>query len=337
MKQGIKCFIIITALFLSLAGCTAQDDDVPDVILDSIRTEAVSSGYVISDNHVIVTTPDVDINVSRDSVPVPEFEKPVISVPSINTVSPDFSVYIPKGATFAELFDNVENEGVSITLDEPSDNKDAGGPASSDTNLHISISEDSIKDLRTDNRIDSPLTLYYKMSSYTYNGRTLHGACTPMTAINCLNKFNDNGECTLNETLDLAYRLGIWTPEDGMSAEGIFITIAALNDLHGTANTAALFGPKDCDELGDIIDKGLTAGVCVDSSMLWKGSKDGYADHMIAVLGTDRDIYGTLKGFEIIDSGMGMTYISADLYDECALGNKLGFVMIFGNPENPPY
>lgn len=323
----ISVMLIIICAFFS--GCKGADTAVPPVIRDSFTAE-VSSGVIISDNRVLVTTPDIDVNISRDSVPSADFEKTVISVPSINTVSPDFSVYIPKGASFDELFNNVENEGVSITLDEPA-------TVSSDANLRISISGDTIKDMKTAQRPDTPLTLYYRMSSYNYQGKPLHGACTPMTAINCLNRFNDNGECTLSETLDLAYRLGIWTPEDGMSAEGIFITVAALNELHETANTCALFGPKDCDELGDIIDKGLTAGVCIDSSMLWRGTKDGYADHMIAVLGTKRDIYGTLEGFEIIDNGMGLKYISADLYDECALGNKLGFVMVFGNPENPPY
>ncbi len=338
MKYGKTRLIFIIIPCMLLSGCMFGTDDVPDMITDSIPTQSVSSGYIISDNRVLVTAPDIDINVSRDYIPVVDPDMPMISVPSVNTVSPDFSVYIPKGATFAELFDDVETEGVSITLGDNSDNENGDSTtASQNANLTISISGDSIKDMKTEQKSDTPLTLYYKMSSYTYQGAPLHGACTPMTTINCLNRFNDNGECSLTETLDLAYRLGIWTPQEGMSAEGIFITVAALNDLHHTANTAALFGPKDCDELGDIIDKGLTAGVCVDSSMLWRGTKDGYADHMIAILGTDRDIYGTLKGFDMIDSGMGLTYISADLYDECALGSKLGFVMVFGNPENPPY
>lgn len=309
LKQNKTGFIIINTLFiLMLSGC--GQSEVPEVLSESFTAE-VSSGYV----------------------------KPSVLVPSVNVIPPDIRVSTPGGETFAQLFENVENEGISITLDESAkdDTVSSGTSVSADTNLQISISEDRLRDMKVSVRPDTPLTLYYKMSSYTYKGRTLHGACTPMTMINCLNSFNNNGECSLTETLDLASMLGIWSPQDGMSAEGVFISIAALNDLHQTANCAALFGPKDCDELGDIIDSGLTAGVCVDSSMLWKGKKDGYADHMIAVLGTDRDIYGTLKGFDIIDSGMGMTYISADLYDECALGNKLGFVMVFGNPENPPY
>lgn len=302
MKQRKTPFIIImTLLALSLFGCGAKEEPVTEKIRDT----------------------------ADHSVRVPDEIRDTIV----------YSVRVPEGTTFDELLSDAETGTGSITMDEPSDNKVSAGstPVSSNANVHISISEDSLKGMRSSEKQDTPLTLYYRMSAYSYHGAPLHGACTPMTAINCLNRFNDNGDCTLTETLDLAGRLGIWTPSDGMSAEGIFITVAALNELHHTSNTAALFGPKDCDELGDIIDKGLTAGVCVDSSMLWDGKKDGYADHMIAVLGTDRDVYGTLKGFDIIDSGMGLTYISADLFDECALGNKLGFVMIFGNPENPPY
>ncbi len=339
MRYGYTCLIIIiSVLGVALSGCSAGKNATPGVIHESFSA-GISSGYAISDNKVIVTTPKIDIDISRDNVPVPDFEKPAISVPSVNTISPDILIRTPRGETFDELFENMENKGISITLDESAKSyKTSAVPeASADANLTISISSDRIKDLKVSQRKDTPLTLYYRMSSYSYQGVPLHGACTPMTMINCLNTFNNDGGCTLTETLDLASRLGIWSPGDGMSAEGIFISVAALNDLHGTANCAALFGPKDCDELGDIIDKGLTAGVCVDSSMLWKRAKDGYADHMIAILKTDRDIYGTLKGFEIIDSGMGLTYISADLYDECALGNKLGFVMVFGNPENPPY
>ena len=330
--------IIITVLGITLSGCSADRNPAPEVIHGSFSA-GISSGYAVSDNKVIVTTPKIDIDLSRDNVPVPDFEKPAISIPSVNTISPDILIKTPQGETFDELFESMEKDGISITLDESAktDKTAAGSVSSADANLTISISSDRIKDMKVPQRQETPLTLYYRMSSYSYLGVPLHGACTPMTMINCLNSFNNDGDCTLTETLDLASRLGIWSPVDGMSAEGIFISVAALNDLHGTANCAALFGPKDCDELGDIIDKGLTAGVCVDSSMLWKGAKDGYADHMIAILKTDRDKYGTLKGFEIIDSGMGLTYISADLYDECALGNKLGFVMVFGNPENPPY
>lgn len=337
-RTAAEIFIMILCQIFALSGCSASGEEAPAVIHDSITSE-VSSGYLISDNRVIVNTPKIDIDISRDSVPVPDFEKPMISVPSVNTVSPDIHITTPGGQTFAELFESMENEGISITLDgsAKTDMSPAVSEAAADTNLTISISSDRLKDMKISQKQDTPLTLYYRMSSYSYRGVPLHGACTPMTMINCLNSFNDNGGCTLTETLDLTSSLGIWSAEDGMSAEGIFISVAALNDLHGTANCAALFGPKDCDELGDIIDRGLTAGVCVDSSMLWKGTGDGYADHMIAVLDTDRDTDGTLKGFEIIDSGMGLTYISADLYDECALGSKLGFAMIFGNPENPPY
>ncbi len=341
MKYNRFTVIMIISSLAYLTGCGQKDLLSKTVLPAEGPGKTVSSGYKISDNKVYVTTPKIDIDISRDYVPVSDFPKPSIAIPSVNSVSPDFSVLLPKGTSFEELFEDVEKKGVSITMNDQS--RDVSQNSSKEeadadkANLHISISSDTIEDMRVPERPKTKLTLYYKMSDYTYHGVPLHGACTPMTAINCLNKFNDNGDCTLNETLALTSRLGIWNPSDGMSAEGIFITVAALNELHQSANSAALFGPKDCDELGDIIDRGLTAGVCLDSSMLWTGQKDGYADHMVAILGTDRDENGTLRGFNIIDSGMGLTYVSADLYDESALGNKLGFVMIFGNPENPPY
>ena len=335
-------------------SCAKKQDSVSDAV--NHAAGPAKSGYEASLNRVVVNTPSVNVNVKRDNVPYVEYPAPEISIPSINKISPDISVILPNGTSFEDLFESASKDGSAITMTPETSLSEDTAPSENETpsvikdtpaaakvppsaNFLVTISPDSLTDMKQSlpERPKTPLRLYYKMSDYTYNGNTLHGACTPMTMINCLNKFNDNGDCTLTETLDLAYRLNLWNPSDGMSAEGIFITTAALNELHSTANSAALFGPKDCDELGDIIDKGLTAGVCVDSSMLWKGVRDGYADHMIAVLETDRDSSGILRGFEIIDSGMGVTYVSADRYDECALGNKLGFVMVFGNPKNPPY
>ena len=344
---------IITALMLSsCAQNSSQEAAFPEeetAVVSSDKKASYEGSLKISHNKVYVSSPSVDVNVKRDNVPEVDFPAPEISVPSVNSVSPDFSVLLPEGITFEDLFENAEKNDTSITMDTdpvPDEIKDEihiGEKKEKETpsaNLIVTISRDSLSGMLPSKAQDShntPLTLYYRMSDYTYNGQALHGACTPMTMINCLNKFNNDGACTLNETLDLASRLNLWSAQDGMSAEGIFITTAALNELHSTANSAALSGPKDCDELGDIIDKGHTAGVCVDSSMLWKKEPDGYADHMIAILETDRDANGVLKGFHIIDNGMGKTWISADLYDECALGNKLGFCMIFGNPDNPPY
>ncbi len=335
MKQrSIFITICFTALFF-FVSC-AQRSSFEGVSAQTLSGEAVSKpqisgSYKVSRNRVYVSTPSVDVNVKRDNVPDVDFPAPEISVPSVNSVSPDFSVLLPEGITFEELFRKAEEDEQPITM---------GAQEPLSANLIITVSGDSIAEMKKTSSPPAPktpLTLYYKMSDYTYNSRTLHGACTPMTMINCLNSFNNDGCCTLEETLDLASKLGLWSPKDGMSAEGIFITTAALNELHMTANSAALQGPTDCDELGDIIDRGHTAGVCVDSSMLWKKVPDGYADHMIAILSTDRDANGVLKGFRIIDNGMGKTWISADLYDQCALNCKLGFCMIFGNPDNPPY
>ena len=347
--------ILSAALLLCVSCGRTGPDQTPDIPL-------VRGSVRVSSNRVYVSSPSVDVDLKRDNVPEVDFPAPEISVPSVNSVSPDIKVCLPEGLSFEELFERAAKEDRAITMDSPDTGaleeeaapgvlreeivipeKGSGEKASStapSANFVVTISGDSLSDLKKDpvsSGHDTPLTLYYKMSDYTYGGRTLHGACTPMTMINCLNKFNDNGACTLNETLDLASRLGLWTPDEGMSAEGIFITTAALNELHGTGNSAALSGPIDCDELGDIIDSGHTAGVCVDSSMLWKRIPDGYADHMIAVLETDRRPDGLLRGFKIIDNGMGKSYISADLYDECALNCKLGFCMVFGNPQNPPW
>ena len=359
---------MILSLSALLLPCISCGSLLPD---ETEAGPAVRGSVRVSSNRVYVSSPSVDVDVKRDNVPEVDFPAPNISVPSVNSVSPDFKVYLPEGISFDEMFEKAAREDRTITMDSTDtgdpeeedlpevlreeivipgkdtfsadsgaseDKKEPSGiPAAS---FVVTISGDSLSDLKRDPASaghDSPLTLYYKMSDYTYKGSVLHGACTPMTMINCLNSFNGNGECTLNETLDLASRLGLWTPADGMSAEGIFITTAALNELHGTGNCAALSGPTDCDELGDIIDNGHTAGVCVDSSMLWKGVSDGYADHMIAVLETDRRPDGLLRGFKIIDNGMGKNYISADLYDECALNCRLGFCMVFGNPQNPPW
>ncbi|MBO6111856.1 MAG: hypothetical protein J6P45_02245 [Lachnospiraceae bacterium] len=320
-------FFLTSYLFTAMLMTACSNENVPAPVTAEItgptQTPVSDDAAVlsVSKNKVIVNTPEVDIDIKRDNVPYVDFPAPEISIPSVNSISPDISILLPEGVSFDELFEN------------------AGEVTSSSGNFSVSIAPDTITEIMplSPPRPKTALKLYYKMSDYKYNGSALHGACTPMTMINCLNKFNNDGDCTLTETLDIASRLGLWTASGGMSAEGIFITTAALNELHNTGNSVALFAPKDCDELGEIIDRGLTAGVCVDSNMLWKGTGDGYADHMIAVLKTDRDKTGLLKGFEIIDSGMGMTYISADLYDECALGNKLGFAMIFGNSANPPY
>ncbi len=100
----------------------------------------------------------------------------LISIPSANSVSPDFSVLLPEGITFEELFEKAEKTDSAITMDTdpvPDEIKDEihiGRTPEKETpsaNLIVTISRDSLSEMikaRPEDTRKTPLTLYYRLS-----------------------------------------------------------------------------------------------------------------------------------------------------------------------------
>ena len=166
------------------------------------------------------------------------------------------------------------------------------------------------------------------------------GTCGPTSQANALNQLFDTNDYTENKILKIAVDNNLCSmdssPENcgGTTTEQFMELYDKINEqLDGKISTQ-LFEYDDALDVNDVaskLDEGCVINVAVDASALWDQPRDYvnsmgipcddfYSDHWITVTGVHRDECGNVQGFNIIDSGGGVDYVSADKYHEMCFG-----------------
>ncbi|MCH5191704.1 MAG: hypothetical protein J1F23_06015 [Oscillospiraceae bacterium] len=184
---------------------------------------------------------------------------------------------------------------------------------------------------------------FYETGSFYEQGINEYGyqgTCGPTSQANALNKLFDTNEFTENKVLNVAVDNNLCSmdtsPENcgGTTTEQFMELYDKMNEqLDGKIDTQ-LFeydNALDVNDVADKLDEGCVLNVAVDANALWDQPReyvnsmgipcdDFYSDHWITVTGVQRDELGNVQGFDIIDSGGGVDYVSADKYHEMCFG-----------------
>ena len=166
------------------------------------------------------------------------------------------------------------------------------------------------------------------------------GTCGPTSQANALNKLFDTNEFTENKVLNVAVDNNLCSmdssPENcgGTTTEQFMELYDKMNEQMDGKIDTQLFEYDNALDVNDVaskLDEGCVLNVAVDANALWDQPRDYvnsmgipcddfYSDHWITVTGVQRDELGNVQGFDIIDSGGGVDYVSADKYHEMCFG-----------------
>ena len=166
------------------------------------------------------------------------------------------------------------------------------------------------------------------------------GTCGPTSQANALNKLFDTNEFTENKVLNVAVDNNLCSmdssPENcgGTTTEQFMELYDKMNEQMDGKIDTQLFeydNALDVNNVASKLDEGCVLNVAVDANALWDQPRDYvnsmgipcddfYSDHWITVTGVHRDELGNVQGFDIIDSGGGVDYVSADKYHEMCFG-----------------
>lgn len=166
------------------------------------------------------------------------------------------------------------------------------------------------------------------------------GTCGPTSQANALNKLFDTNEFTENKVLNVAVDNNLCSmdssPENcgGTTTEQFMELYGKMNEQMDGKIDTQLFEYDNALDVNDVaskLDEGCVLNVAVDANALWNQPRDYvnsmgipcddfYSDHWITVTGVQRDELGNVQGFDIIDSGGGVDYVSADKYHEMCFG-----------------
>lgn len=166
------------------------------------------------------------------------------------------------------------------------------------------------------------------------------GTCGPTSQANALNKLFDTNEFTENKVLNVAVDNNLCSmdssPENcgGTTTEQFMELYDKMNEQMDGKIDTQLFeydNALDVNNVASKLDEGCVLNVAVDANALWDQPRDYvnsmgipcddfYSDHWITVTGVQRDELGNVQGFDIIDSGGGVDYVSADKYHEMCFG-----------------
>ncbi len=184
---------------------------------------------------------------------------------------------------------------------------------------------------------------FYDTGSFYLQGINEYGyegTCGPTSQANAINKLLDSNEMTENNILSIAVENDLCrtdgNAEDcgGTSTEEFMDLYSKVNEEIGGKINTELFefaNAPDIEEVARKLDEGCVLNVAVDAAALWGQerdyqnalnlySKDFFSDHWITVTNAHRDDSGNISGFDIIDSGGGEDYVSADKYNEICFG-----------------
>ena len=184
---------------------------------------------------------------------------------------------------------------------------------------------------------------FYESGSFYEQGINefgYEGTCGPTSQANALNKLFGTNEFTENKVLSVAIDNNLCSidssPENcgGTTADQFMDLYDKMNEQIGGKIETQLYEYENALDVNDVaskLDEGCVLNVAVDANALWDQPRDYvnsmgipcddfYSDHWITVTGVQRDELGNVKGFDIIDSGGGVDYVSADKYHEMCFG-----------------
>lgn len=168
------------------------------------------------------------------------------------------------------------------------------------------------------------------------------GTCGPTSQANTINELFNSNELTENKVLNIAVDNNLCTI-DGSPEECGGTTTDQFMELYDKVNeglddkiNVELFeydNALSMEEVAGKLDEGSIVNVTVIADALWGEPIDDVdplgaprdaivTDHWITVTGVERDDVGNIQGFNIIDSGGGEDYVSADRYQEMCFGTE---------------
>jgi len=187
---------------------------------------------------------------------------------------------------------------------------------------------------------------FYEAGSFYQQGLNEYGyqgTCGPTSQANAINEVLGTNEFTENKILDTAVENGLCNisdfPEDcgGTTTEQFMELYDKVNEQTGGKIETELYEYDNAlglNEAAAKLDEGSVLNVAVDSYALWGEQRsfadpaggfvpdDFYSDHWITVTGAQRDELGNVTGFDVIDSGGGVNYVTAQQYQDMCFGTE---------------
>lgn len=168
------------------------------------------------------------------------------------------------------------------------------------------------------------------------------GTCGPTSVANSLNRVTGTSDYTENEVLhkamdnDLCHKGDNPLSFGGTTTKDVVNIIDDVKDPESNIHTEVYEYDKalSVEELADRLDDpGTVAMVGVDSATLWdqRGDvassglfqhADAPSDHWITVDSPIRDESGNLTGFNVIDSGGGVSEVSCEKFESMYMGDS---------------
>ena len=184
---------------------------------------------------------------------------------------------------------------------------------------------------------------FYETGSFYEQGINefgYQGTCGPTSQANAINRLLDTNELTENKVLSVAIDNNLCQTEGsldscgGTSTEQFVELYNKMNEQLGDRFETELFeydNVLDANQVAERLENGDVINVAVDACALWDQPRDYtnalgvrqddfYSDHWITVTGVERMEDGSIRGFDIIDSGGGESYVSLDKYNDMCFG-----------------
>lgn len=183
---------------------------------------------------------------------------------------------------------------------------------------------------------------FYESGEFLEQGVNKHGfegTCGETTQANTLNKLLGTNEFTEDKVLDVALDNNLCFSEGdpescgGTTTEQFMDLYDKMNEQLDGAISTELYeydDALDVEEVAKQLEDGNVVNVAVDSNALWGYTDyvdemgvpvdDVVSDHWITVTGVERNDLGEIEGFNILDSGGGENYVSAEKYHDICFG-----------------
>lgn len=168
------------------------------------------------------------------------------------------------------------------------------------------------------------------------------GTCGETTQANTFNHLLGTNEFTENDVLSIAIdkdlcEVDMENPANsgGTSTEQFMELYNEMNHRTGDQLDVNVFDYENAlgiEEMASRLEDGSVLNIAVDSNVLWDQPGNllddmHYTDHWISVTGVERDSFGSVAGFKIVDSGGGESYLNVDKFERCYYGEKDSPVM----------
>ena len=251
---------------------------------------------------------------------------------------PDVQNEIPEEVPAEEISAEMEPIGVDTTESVP----DAVLPVTVETvdtaaAVETEMPERELDEFETMGAMDDA-DFYESGSFYTQgiNEYGYTGTCGETSVANTMNRVLGTNEYTENKVLDVAVQEGLcdtssFEDSGGTTTKQFMELYEHMNEACGSQLDVELTEHSNVlsmEEAAQRLEDGCTLNVAVDSATLWDEpdpmgapAVDSRAtDHWITVTGVQRDGDGSILGFDIIDSGGGVSYVDADKYQAMCYG-----------------